>query len=39
MDAVLISSLVVIFGTFAVPVFALWYCHKRFTKDEKNKPV
>lgn len=37
MDAVLISSLVVILGTFAVPVFALWYCNKKFSKEEKSK--
>lgn len=39
MDIVLISSIVVILLTFAVPVYALWYCNKRFTKEENTKKV
>lgn len=37
MDIVLISSIVVILLTFAVPVYALWYCNNRFSKEEKIK--
>ncbi len=37
LDFVLGLSIVVIVLTFAVPVGALWICHKKFSKTKKEQ--
>lgn len=36
LDFVVVLSLIVVVATFAVPLGALWLCHKKFSKNEKQ---